>query len=41
MILYTDGVNRDILKFNFTNRIIEHWNKLPDKAVNVISNNSF
>jgi len=40
MELYKDRVNSDILKFSFANRIIEHWNKLPEKVYNVKSINS-
>ena len=31
MKLYKDRVNRDILKYSFANRVIEQWNKLPEK----------
>ena len=41
MKLYKDKVNKDVLKFSFANRIIVHWNNLPDKVVNVNSINSF
>jgi hypothetical protein len=41
MKLYKERVNRDVLKFSFANRVIEHWNKLPDSVVNVNSVNTF
>ena len=33
--LSKDRVNRDVLKLSFANRVNEHWNKLPEKVVNV------
>ena len=41
MKLYKDRVNRDVLKFSFANRVLEQWNKLPEKVVNVDSSNTF
>ena len=32
-----DRVNIDVLKFSFVIRVIEHWNKLPEKVISVIS----
>jgi len=31
--LYEERVNKDVLNFSFTNRVIGQWNKLPEKIV--------
>jgi hypothetical protein len=41
MKLYKDRVNRDVLKYSFANRVIEQWNKLPEKVISASSINSF
>ena len=41
MKLYKNRVNSDVLKYSFANRVIEHWNKLPENVINVNSINSF
>ena len=41
MKLYKDRVNRDILKYSFAIRVIEQWNKLPEKVISASSINSF
>ena len=41
MKLYKDRVNKDILKYSFANRVIEQWNKLPEKVISASSINSF
>jgi hypothetical protein len=39
--LYKDRVNKDVLKYSFANRVVEKWNKLPEKVINANSINSF
>ena len=39
--LYKDRVNRDVLKFSFANKVIEKWNKLPEKVISANSISSF
>ena len=41
MKLYKDGVNRDVSKFSFANRVLEQWNKLLEIVINVGSVNIF
>ena len=33
--------NIHVFQFSFANRVIQHWNKLPEKCVNVNAINSF
>jgi hypothetical protein len=33
MKLYKDRVNRDVLQYSFADRVIEQWNKLPEKVI--------
>ena len=35
--LFQDGASKDIKKYSFTNRVTQHWNKLPDEAVKAIN----
>ena len=39
--LFKERCNKDIRKFNFTNRVVDTWNSLPNQVVNSPSINAF
>ena len=41
MKLYKQRVYRDVLKYSFSNRVIDQWNNLPEKVINATSINMF
>jgi ribonuclease P/MRP protein subunit RPP40 len=41
MKLSKDRVNKDVLKYSFAHRVIDKWNRLPEKVINAKSINNF
>ena len=39
--LVKERFNKDVMKYSFSNRVINMWNRLPENVVNCTSINSF